>query len=176
MEERSRQLDEAPSGLREDCRPVLILPCFEDMSMKKRGASWEGSETGWIIPQSGNVKPGKSERKGWDLTMRSTDEQLREIMRRREILTEKRSIRRHLHASAIASCICAVLLIAVCFRLPQPAVTPENAALKQYGSLLLAAPYTGCVVVGILAFALGVCVTLLCLHWRSLKQKERKEK
>ena len=105
--------------------------------------------------------------------MRNTDEQLREIMRRGELVKEKRSIQKRLYASALASCVCAALLIAVCFCLPRLTATPENAGMQQYGSLLLAAPYTGYVVVGVLAFALGICVTLLCIHWKALKQKEQ---
>ena len=108
--------------------------------------------------------------------MHSTDEQLQEIMRRAEIVTEKRSMRKRFHASAIASFACAALLIAVCFCLPQLTVMPENAGMQHYGSLLLAAPYTGYVVVGAIAFSLGVCVTLLCVHWKALKQKEQERK
>ena len=108
--------------------------------------------------------------------MRNTDEQLQGIMRRAEIVKEKRSIRKRLHASAIASCISAVLLIAICCFLPQLTIMSENAGMQQYGSLLLAAQYTGYVVVGVIAFALGVCVTLLCIHWKELKQKEQGRK
>ncbi len=108
--------------------------------------------------------------------MRSTDEQMREIMRRAEIVKEKRSARKRFQASAIASFACAVLLAAVCFCLPRLTVLPYNADMRHYGSLLLAAPYTGYVVVGVLAFSLGVCVTLLCIHWKALKQKEQERK
>ena len=108
--------------------------------------------------------------------MRSTDEQLQEIMRRAEIVKEKRSIRKRIHASAIASCACVALLIAVCFCLPRLTFMTESTGMQQYGSLLLAAPYTGYVVVGVIAFALGVCVTLLCIHWKALKQKEQDRK
>ncbi len=108
--------------------------------------------------------------------MRNTDEQLQEIMRRAEIVKEKRIIRKRIYASALASCVCVALLIAVCFCLPQLTVMPENAGMQHYGSLLLAAPYTGYVVVGVIAFALGVCITLLCIHWKALRQKERERK
>lgn len=108
--------------------------------------------------------------------MRSTDEQLREIMRRAKIVKEKRIIRRHLHAYCCASCMCVALLIAVCFYLPRLSVIQAAPDMQRYGSLLLAAPYTGYVVVGVLAFALGICVTLLCVHWKALKQKERERK
>lgn len=108
--------------------------------------------------------------------MRSTDEQLQEIMRRAEIVKEKRSIRKRLHASVLASCACVALLIAVCLCLPRLTFMTESTGMQQYGSLLLAAPYTGYVVVGVIAFALGVCVTLLCIHWKALKQKEQDRK
>ena len=108
--------------------------------------------------------------------MRNTDEQLQEILRRAEIVKEKRIIRKRIYASALASCVCVALLIAVRFCLPQLTVMPENAGMQHYGSLLLAPPYTGYVVVGVLAFALGVCITLLCIHWKALRQKERERK
>ena len=108
--------------------------------------------------------------------MRSTDEQMREIMGRAKIVKEKRSIRKRLHASAIASLACAALLIAVCFCLPRLTVIPDSAGMQHYGSLLLAAPYTGYVIVGVLAFALGVCIALLCVHWKALQQKEQERK
>ena len=97
-------------------------------------------------------------------------------MRRAEIVKEKRSIRKRIHASAIASCACVALLIAVCFCLPRLTFMTESTGMQQYGSLLLAAPYTGYVVVGVIAFALGVCVALLCIHWKALKQKEQDRK
>ena len=108
--------------------------------------------------------------------MRSTDEQLREIMRRAETVKAKRILRKRVQTSAIASCTCVALLIAVCFYLPRLSVIQAAPGLQQYGSLLLAAPYMGYVVVGVLAFALGICVTLLCTHWKALKQKERERK
>ncbi len=108
--------------------------------------------------------------------MRSTDEQMKEIIRRAEDVKEKQAIRKRLSADAIASVSCAVLLVAVCFFLPRLSVIPDNPDMQQYGSLLLATPYMGYVVVGVLAFALGICVTLLCVRWKALKQKDQKRK
>ena len=108
--------------------------------------------------------------------MRNTEEQLREIMRRAETVKEKRSIQKRLRASALASCVCMFLLIVVSVYLPRLTAISQDTAAGQYGSLLLAAPYTGYIVVGVLAFALGVCITLLCLHWKALKQKEQERK
>ena len=108
--------------------------------------------------------------------MRNTDEQLQEIMRRAETVKEKRSIRKRLRASALASCVCVILLIAVSIYLPRLTAISQDTAAGQYGSLLLGAHYTGYIVVGVLAFALGVCITLLCLHWKALRQKEQERK
>ena len=108
--------------------------------------------------------------------MRSTDQQLQEIMRRAQVVNEKRIIRKYFRVSVLASCVCAVLLIASCINLPKLTVMTEDPGMQQYGSLLLAAPYTGYVAVGVLAFALGICVTLLCTRWKSLKQKEQEHK
>ena len=108
--------------------------------------------------------------------MRNTDEQLQEIMRRAETVKEKRSIRKRLRASALASCVCVILLIAVSIYLPRLTAISQDTAAGQYGSLLLGAHYTGYIVVGVFAFALGVCITLLCLHWKALRQKEQERK
>ena len=105
--------------------------------------------------------------------MRSTDKQLAEIMTRSEIIKKERMQKKRLSMSAFASCACIVLLIMVALNLPDFTVASLTHAAQQYGSLLLAAPYMGYVMVGILAFALGICVTLLCVYWKKLKQKER---
>ena len=108
--------------------------------------------------------------------MRSTDEQLHEVLRRAENVREKRALRKGLRASLLASCACIALLIAVGVSLPRVTMIARGPAMQQYGSLLLAAPYMGYIVVGVLALALGVCVTLLCTQWRELRRKERDRK
>jgi len=105
--------------------------------------------------------------------MRNTDEQLREIMRRAGTIKEKRAIRKHLLASAAASCLCGILLIAVFMYLPRLTTVSQDFSAQRYGSLLLTAPYMGYVMVSLLAFALGICVALLCIFWKKLKETER---
>ena len=108
--------------------------------------------------------------------MRSTDERLREILRRTDGVLEKRRLRRRIGADALASCVCLVLLIAVSLSLPRLSEAGADSAAEAYGSLLLAGPYLGLAIVVLLAFALGVCVTLLCLNWKRLSEKERERK
>lgn len=107
--------------------------------------------------------------------MRSSSEQMSEIMRRAEVVKEKRVIRNKMYASAIATSICAVLLTAVAFYLPHLTTESKDQVMQRYGSLLLGASYIGYVIVGILAFALGICATLLCIFWKDLKKKSQKQ-
>lgn len=108
--------------------------------------------------------------------MHSTEEQLREIMKRAEFVKEKRVIAKHLRASAAASFACIALLITVSVYLPKLKTVLEEQTVQQYGSLLLAAPYMGYAVIAVLAFVLGICITLFCIHWKELKQKEHTKK
>lgn len=106
--------------------------------------------------------------------MRSTDDQLREIMRRSELVKEKRIIKKSILTEAIASCVCLALLITVAVYLPNLSPAQAGQIETRYGSLLLAAPYIGYVIVGLLAFALGVSITLLCIQWKKWKERDRK--
>ncbi len=105
--------------------------------------------------------------------MRSTDGQLWEIMKRADHIKEKRSAQRIAASFALASCACMALLVVTFLYLPGLSETATAQANGHFGSLLLNASYMGYVVVGVLAFLLGVCVTMLCLHLRRLRKKER---
>ena len=105
--------------------------------------------------------------------MRSTDEQLREIMKRGDYIKEKKSSQKAAASFALAACACVALLIVTTLYLPGLTTAGTPQANGHYGSLLLNTSYMGYVVIGILAFLLGVCVTMLCLHLRRLRKKER---
>ena len=96
--------------------------------------------------------------------MRSTDEQLQEILQRSDVIQKDRILRGRIAADLTATAVCLVLLVSAARYLPVLRTVEEQTEAAQYGSLLLLTAGTGYVVVGILAFALGVFVTLLCLH------------
>ena len=106
--------------------------------------------------------------------MRSTDDQLREIMRRAELVKEKRNVKKVIMMNAVASGLCVALLSTVAVYLPNLSPAQAGQIETRYGSLLLAAPYIGYVIVGLLAFALGVSITLLCIQWKKWKERDRK--
>lgn len=103
--------------------------------------------------------------------MRSADEQLRLVREKAAELHRRRLYR--LREGTVAAC----LLLTVClgFLLPgagSGADLPEGAA---YGSLVLTSPLASCIVIAVLAFALGVCVTLLCVHHRGQRGETEDE-
>ncbi|MCR4655793.1 MAG: hypothetical protein K5770_06145 [Lachnospiraceae bacterium] len=98
--------------------------------------------------------------------MRSSEELLKEVMNRSETVREKRSLKKRIIADGTAGVLCLVLMSAAFFSLPRLAPGAQGAGMQQYGSLLLASPYIGYIVVCLLGFGLGVCVTLLLIHLR----------
>ncbi|MBP5462058.1 MAG: hypothetical protein J6Y20_08045 [Lachnospiraceae bacterium] len=108
--------------------------------------------------------------------MRSTDEQLNIIMQRADEVREKRSGRKQVIGFAVAAVACFAMIIIVSAFLPRVTDATTDNSAQHYGSLILAAPYMGYVVIGVLAFALGICVTLLCHSWRAMNRKIREEK
>ena len=105
--------------------------------------------------------------------MRSIEEQMKEIKRRKQIYQAMKSLRRKMIAEAVSAGACVVMMIAVLCFLPDLRQASEQAPVRQYGSLILALPAAGYVLIALLSFALGVAVTLLCQHWKQRKEKER---
>lgn len=105
--------------------------------------------------------------------MRSIDEQMKEILRRKEIYQAIKAIRQKIILEAAMGGGSAALLIAVIVFLPRLHGLSDQAPIRQYGSMVLKMPSVGYVLVALLAFLLGVAVTLLCQHWKQKKEKER---
>ena len=105
--------------------------------------------------------------------MRSIEEQMKEIKRRKDIYQAMKSLRRKMIAEAVSAGACIALIIAVVCFLPELRQASEQAPIRQYGSMILALPAVGYVLIGLLSFALGVAVAFLCQHWKQRKEKER---
>ena len=105
--------------------------------------------------------------------MRTTDERLAAAKRRaEEIKRQERSRRSRIAAvSGAAACLAAILGLA----LAMPSVTARFSGADYYGGMtasLFSGESLGYLLVGLLAFALGVCVTVLCVR---LHERERDE-
>ena len=104
--------------------------------------------------------------------MRSSDEQLSVILnkaqeKRKTMRKRKRVVR---EAGLTALCLC--LIVAASFFMPQTEQSVMQETQGAYGSLILSSTYVGYIVIGVLSFALGACLTLLCLHLRQSDGKD----
>ena len=91
------------------------------------------------------------------------DEALTEILRRSERVAWRRKRRSGQRLTGICSALLAVLVLGITVMPEKLAVTSAGSV---YGSFLLSREAGGYVLIGLIAFVLGVAVTLLCLHYR----------
>ncbi len=104
--------------------------------------------------------------------MREIKDQMQEIKRRKERYASMKSLRQKMITEAVAGTVCLAALIVVLCYLPRIRQLSEQAPIRQYGSMILEMPAVGYVVVALLAFILGLLVSMLCHHWKQRKKKE----
>lgn len=108
--------------------------------------------------------------------MRTTDERLRAAKRRAEELA--RQERRRRGAIAVLACSAACLAVIFALALAMPSIMARLSA-AEYGTGLTASMFSGgslgYLVIGLLAFALGACVTVLCVRLRRHERDEEDE-
>ena len=105
--------------------------------------------------------------------MRSIDDQMNEIRRRKEIYGEAKNLRKKMIGETIVSLVCLGLMISTLAVLPKLDLVRKNTPILQYGSLIQSASVIGYILISILAFAAGVAATMACVHWRDHKKKEQ---
>jgi hypothetical protein len=108
--------------------------------------------------------------------MRTTEEKLNEI-KRRETHIRRRRFRRQTTVLSFASAAAAVLVIITAVGiLPQiKSDFAGNSMSAQYASAFSGNPAIGFILVVILAFALGACITLLCVKVHRYNEREKRQ-
>ena len=111
--------------------------------------------------------------------MRSYEERVAETKRRiAKIEREKRRRRNTITmASAVAACL--VLLIGASLAMPGIAAniqTGDYAGFETAASMYGGGAALGYIVIGLLAFLLGVCVTVLCFRLRQMNREDGQDK
>ena len=108
--------------------------------------------------------------------MRTTDERLRAAKRRAEEM--KQQERRRRGKIAVLACSAACLAVSFALALAMPSIAARLSG-AEYGVGLTASMFSGeslgYLVIGLLAFALGVCVTVLCVRLRRHEREEESE-
>ena len=101
------------------------------------------------------------------------DEALSQILRRSERIAWRRKRRSCQRLGGICSALLAVLALSITVIPGKNAVTSAGSV---YGSFLLSREAGGYVLIALIAFVLGIVVTVLCLHYRKNEEIQQEAK
>ena len=107
--------------------------------------------------------------------MRSHEERVAETKRRIAKMEREKRLRRNTITMASAVAACLVLLIGASLAMPGIAAniqTGDYAGFETAASMYGGGAALGYIVIGLLAFLLGVCVTVLCFRLRQMNRED----
>ena len=111
--------------------------------------------------------------------MKTTEERMKLISQRTDELKKEIKIKENLkkRRTVSAGCMAACIMIVVCAGALMPSLikTAENGDVTyRYGaaSIISEAPAAGYVIMGLMSFALGVCLTLVIFRLRGAEKSE----
>ena len=110
--------------------------------------------------------------------MRSHEERVAETKRRIAKIEREKRLRRDKITMVSAAAACLVLIVSVSFAMPGmvAGVRPGDfAGYETAASMYGGGAALGYIVIGLLSFLLGVCVTVLCFRIRQLNKEEQTE-
>lgn len=111
--------------------------------------------------------------------MRSHEERVTETKRRIAKIEREKRRRRNTIAMASAVAACLALLIGTSLAMPGIAAniqTGDYAGFETAASMYGGGAALGYIVIGLLAFLLGVCVTVLCFRLRQMNREDDQNK
>ena len=111
--------------------------------------------------------------------MRSHEERIAEV--RRRIAEKERQKRRKQRRIVAISCIAACLAVIVGVSFAMPGIVGQiepgtSSGFETAATILGGSTALGYIVIGLLAFVLGACVTILCFRIHQLNKEEQTEK
>ena len=110
--------------------------------------------------------------------MRSYEERCAEVKRRIAAEKRKKRLRRGRLVMAAAAAACLALLAGVSLAMPGIAAniqTGNYSGFETAASMYGGGDALGYIIVGLLAFLLGVCMTILCFRLRQMERDEKDE-
>ena len=111
--------------------------------------------------------------------MRSHEERVVETKRRIAAMERKKRLRRNTVTMASAVAACLVLLIGASLAMPgiaESIQTGNYSGFETAASIFHGGAALGYIVIGLLAFLLGVCVTVLCFRLRQMSREDGQDK
>ena len=107
--------------------------------------------------------------------MRSYEERCAEVKRRIAAEKRKKRLRRGRLVMAAAAAACLALLVGASLAMPGIAAnlqTGDYSGFETAASIFHGGAALGYIVIGLLAFLLGVCVTILCFRIRQMNRED----
>ena len=111
--------------------------------------------------------------------MRSLEERVAETKRRIAKIEREKRLRRNMITMASAVAACLALIVGVCLAMPGIAAriqTGDYSGFETTASMYGGGAALGYIVIGLLAFLLGVCVTVLCFRLRQMSREDDQNK
>ena len=111
--------------------------------------------------------------------MRSHEERVAETKRRIAKIEREKRLRRNTVTMASAVAACLTLLIGASLAMPGIAAniqTGNYSGFETAASIFHGGAALGYIVIGLLAFLLGVCVTVLCFRLRQMNRDDTQDK
>ena len=110
--------------------------------------------------------------------MRSHEERVVETKRRIAAMERKKRLRRNTVTMASTVAACLVLLIGASLAMPgiaESIQTGDYSGFETAASIFHGGAALGYIVIGLLAFLLGVCVTVLCFRLRQMNREDTQD-
>ena len=110
--------------------------------------------------------------------MRSHEERVAEAKRRIAQIEQKKRRRRNTVTMVSAVAACLVLLVGTSFVMPGIAANIQTGNYSGFetAASMYSGAALGYIVIGLLAFLLGVCVTVLCFRLRQMNRDDTQDK
>ncbi len=174
--ERDQILHICMDELRADYREALYLTYFEGMSYRQAAEVMGKSEKQITKWYTGEKRVCADYWSGRELPMRSNEERIAEVKRRIAEKEYKKRLRREWAAAVCCVAACLAVIAGVSLSMPDIVSRIEMGTASNFettATMLGGSSALGYIVVGLLAFVLGVCVTVLCFRIRRLNEEEQ---
>lgn len=109
--------------------------------------------------------------------MRNHEERLEEVQKRIAQVQYKQKQHRSYLMAVSSVAVCLVIIVGLASVMPgvvQDITVSDYDTFKTTASIFTDGTTFGYLLIGLIAFALGVCVTILCLHIHNLQKEEKK--
>ncbi len=104
--------------------------------------------------------------------MRNTDQQLKDIIDRSEAIKKRHADNQKTALYSLSVGFVLVLMVMTGIFAPSVLANAVETQSVHYGSLILSAGHMGYLIIAVLAFILGILVTLFCFHLNQIKKRE----